>query len=107
MLPSETMIWQPEFTDKTLSRKPGAVQSTAELNASSASGVSLYRVWDITFSSVSKEEQRRSLYNHSSLVLITLQPSVYIMLSASTYGGGNLSDADSVLTIPTMIQQLY
>ncbi|WP_208394911.1 hypothetical protein, partial [Escherichia coli] len=31
MLPSETMIWQPEFTDKTLSRKPGAVQSTAEL----------------------------------------------------------------------------
>ncbi|EIN35144.1 putative IS orf, domain protein, partial [Escherichia coli FRIK1990] len=22
---SETMIWQPEFTDKTLSRKPGAV----------------------------------------------------------------------------------
>ncbi|MCM4813168.1 hypothetical protein OZH77_25605, partial [Escherichia coli] len=27
MLPSETMIWQPEFTDKTLSRKPGAVQN--------------------------------------------------------------------------------
>ncbi|WP_213083321.1 hypothetical protein, partial [Escherichia coli] len=27
MLPSETMIWQPEFTDKTLSRKPGAVQA--------------------------------------------------------------------------------
>ncbi|MGT5947320.1 hypothetical protein ACRWZ5_26605, partial [Escherichia coli] len=26
MLPSETMIWQPEFTDKTLSRKPVAVQ---------------------------------------------------------------------------------
>ncbi|EFO2174749.1 hypothetical protein DS043_26760 [Escherichia coli] len=26
MLPSETMIWQPEFTDKTLSRKPGAIQ---------------------------------------------------------------------------------
>ncbi|BBL40510.1 phage tail protein [Escherichia coli O111:H-] len=26
------MIWQPEFTDKTLSRKPGAVQSlTAQL----------------------------------------------------------------------------
>ncbi|HAM9451402.1 TPA: transposase, partial [Escherichia coli] len=24
MLPSEMMIWQPEFTDKTLSRKPGA-----------------------------------------------------------------------------------
>ncbi|MGU4435755.1 hypothetical protein ACVUSJ_22895, partial [Escherichia coli] len=29
MLPSETMIWQPEFTDKTLSRKPGAVQDVA------------------------------------------------------------------------------
>nr|WP_199269274.1 hypothetical protein [Escherichia coli] len=31
MLPSETMIWQPEFTDKTLSRKPGAVQTTVEV----------------------------------------------------------------------------
>ncbi|MCM4947093.1 hypothetical protein MMN70_28625, partial [Escherichia coli] len=30
MLPSETMIWQPEFTDKTLSRKPGAVHSHGE-----------------------------------------------------------------------------
>ncbi|MEM0840340.1 hypothetical protein J4V76_22430, partial [Escherichia coli] len=29
MLPSETMIWQPEFTDKTLSRKPGAVQTSS------------------------------------------------------------------------------
>ncbi|MEF6378609.1 hypothetical protein U9Z74_27885, partial [Escherichia coli] len=29
MLPSETMIWQPEFTDKTLSRKIGAVQYQA------------------------------------------------------------------------------
>ncbi|WP_288316686.1 hypothetical protein, partial [uncultured Escherichia sp.] len=28
MLPSETMIWQPEFTDKTLSRKTGAVQNS-------------------------------------------------------------------------------
>ncbi|NWP89579.1 phage N-6-adenine-methyltransferase, partial [Escherichia coli] len=25
MLPSEILIWQPEFTDKILSRKPGAV----------------------------------------------------------------------------------
>ncbi|EEV8115186.1 hypothetical protein EH270_23265 [Escherichia coli] len=32
MLPSETMIWQPEFTDKTLSRKPGAVQISACLS---------------------------------------------------------------------------
>ncbi|EOW7676547.1 hypothetical protein ACOFAB_001892, partial [Escherichia coli] len=29
MLPSETMIWQPEFTDKTLSRKTGAVHTAA------------------------------------------------------------------------------
>ncbi|APK03154.1 transposase [Escherichia coli] len=29
MLPSETMIWQPEFTDKTLSRKTGAVHTRA------------------------------------------------------------------------------
>ncbi|MSF19100.1 phage N-6-adenine-methyltransferase, partial [Escherichia coli] len=28
--PSETMIWQPEFTDKILSRKPGAVQTVYE-----------------------------------------------------------------------------
>ncbi|EPI2314093.1 hypothetical protein ACS0M6_005119, partial [Escherichia coli] len=35
MLPSETMIWQPEFTDKTLSRKPGAVH-TASSAASKA-----------------------------------------------------------------------
>ncbi|WP_213160449.1 hypothetical protein, partial [Escherichia coli] len=31
MLPSETMIWQPEFTDKTLSRKPGAVQNAMQM----------------------------------------------------------------------------
>ncbi|WP_209021657.1 hypothetical protein, partial [Escherichia coli] len=30
ILPSETMIWQPEFTDKTLSRKPGAVHSASD-----------------------------------------------------------------------------
>ncbi|WP_409975744.1 hypothetical protein, partial [Escherichia coli] len=33
MLPSETMIWQPEFTDKTLSRKPGAVQYNSSILA--------------------------------------------------------------------------
>ncbi|RDA29203.1 hypothetical protein DTL79_18715, partial [Escherichia coli] len=32
MLPSETMIWQPEFTDKTLSRKPGAVHCKTGLS---------------------------------------------------------------------------
>ncbi|HFD0370453.1 TPA: hypothetical protein ACF0TD_004683, partial [Escherichia coli] len=35
MLPSETMIWQPEFTDKTLSRKPGAVQTVLIFTESS------------------------------------------------------------------------
>ncbi|HGV6627510.1 TPA: hypothetical protein O7V32_RS16190, partial [Escherichia coli] len=28
-LPSEMVVWQPEFTDKTLSRKTGAVQCVA------------------------------------------------------------------------------
>ncbi|MCM5516983.1 hypothetical protein MMT35_28900, partial [Escherichia coli] len=28
------MIWQPEFTDKILSRKPGAVQKTARVKGS-------------------------------------------------------------------------
>ncbi|MWR86486.1 hypothetical protein GQA08_23250, partial [Escherichia coli] len=37
MLPSETMIWQPEFTDKTLSRKPGAVQLVVDGKAVVAS----------------------------------------------------------------------
>ena len=36
MLPSETMIWQPEFTDKTLSRKPGAVHIACERGSKSA-----------------------------------------------------------------------
>ncbi|WP_213667491.1 hypothetical protein, partial [Escherichia coli] len=33
MLPSETMIWQPEFTDKTLSRKTGAVQGVVLIHS--------------------------------------------------------------------------
>ncbi|EFW9649113.1 hypothetical protein E3246_22695, partial [Shigella flexneri] len=41
MLPSETMIWQPEFTDKTLSRKPGAVH--IDLTYLSRLRVSRYR----------------------------------------------------------------
>ncbi|WP_346655490.1 phage baseplate protein, partial [Escherichia coli] len=39
MLPSETMIWQPEFTDKTLSRKPGAVQLALRGDMLSSAGV--------------------------------------------------------------------
>ncbi|EIF9078603.1 hypothetical protein H2R20_005428, partial [Escherichia coli] len=41
MLPSETMIWQPEFTDKTLSRKTGAVQDKCLLQRLSTS----YKQW--------------------------------------------------------------
>ncbi|EFA6268121.1 hypothetical protein DXB10_26740 [Escherichia coli] len=37
MLPSETMIWQPEFTDKTLSRKPGAVHKLTAVCSHDAS----------------------------------------------------------------------
>ena len=33
------MIWQPEFTDKTLSRKPGAVQFATILSGISAGGM--------------------------------------------------------------------
>ncbi|QKB69358.1 AMP nucleosidase [Escherichia coli O157:H7] len=38
MLPSETMIWQPEFTDKTLSRKPGAVHYSGAGQGNHAGG---------------------------------------------------------------------
>ncbi|GAA6675041.1 hypothetical protein EHEC06064_51160 [Escherichia coli] len=42
MLPSETMIWQPEFTDKTLSRKPGAVQEVRHTLVTLRQLVTLY-----------------------------------------------------------------
>ncbi|GCT24596.1 transposase [Escherichia coli] len=41
MLPSETMIWQPEFTDKTLSRKPGAVHIAPKIGCTPET----LRVW--------------------------------------------------------------
>ncbi|WP_206602506.1 hypothetical protein, partial [Escherichia coli] len=41
MLPSETMIWQPEFTDKTLSRKTGAVHTRPSYGTLSLPLVSL------------------------------------------------------------------
>ncbi|MDO2827100.1 hypothetical protein Q2V58_28905, partial [Escherichia coli] len=41
MLPSETMIWQPEFTDKTLSRKPGAVQTVWSVSSGSTKIMSI------------------------------------------------------------------
>ncbi|WP_206745985.1 hypothetical protein, partial [Escherichia coli] len=39
MLPSETMIWQPEFTDKTLSRKTGAVQAVGPVESGKTTGL--------------------------------------------------------------------
>ncbi|WP_077697653.1 OmpA family protein [Escherichia coli] len=43
MLPSEIMIWQPEFTDKILSRKPGAVHTDNYGEDSYNEGLSLKR----------------------------------------------------------------
>ncbi|ELJ59496.1 hypothetical protein WGQ_01675, partial [Escherichia coli KTE232] len=48
MLPSETMIWQPEFTDKTLSRKPGAVQ-VKEMRLQNISDIETANAWLPTF----------------------------------------------------------
>ncbi|AQV40990.1 transposase [Escherichia coli APEC O2] len=39
MLPSEMMSWQPEFTDKTLSRISGAVQFTRKFHPFSSTQV--------------------------------------------------------------------
>ncbi|EEQ1508889.1 hypothetical protein SZ69_004738, partial [Escherichia coli] len=46
MLPSETMIWQPEFTDKTLSRKPGAVHDVRIIDFVDTAYPVLLRMWD-------------------------------------------------------------
>ncbi|AVJ75394.1 hypothetical protein CSC06_0182 [Escherichia coli] len=40
------MIWQPEFTDKTLSRKPGAVH--AEKCSIEFINFSIFCVWHVT-----------------------------------------------------------
>ncbi|MCM4935250.1 hypothetical protein MMN88_23825, partial [Escherichia coli] len=47
MLPSETMIWQPEFTDKTLSRKPGAVHLSQPAGSDRSIWVILSIKWRI------------------------------------------------------------
>ncbi|MGR9777664.1 hypothetical protein ACUOF8_25570, partial [Escherichia coli] len=52
MLPSETMIWQPEFTDKTLSRKIGAVHYCIFYEGSGVQGRSDSFVPDVDESSV-------------------------------------------------------
>ncbi|QKA60353.1 hypothetical protein E4U69_23410 [Escherichia coli O157:H7] len=53
MLPSETMIWQPEFTDKTLSRKPGAVQVVIPKSTHQQRIEENFAIWD--FSLTEKE----------------------------------------------------
>ncbi|EPW9502453.1 hypothetical protein ACWS8L_004073, partial [Escherichia coli] len=58
MLPSETMIWQPEFTDKTLSRKTGAVQ---DHQADSSQFV-------LRFNKTDKNHQRGSVRHYSALL---------------------------------------
>ncbi|MGT7715545.1 hypothetical protein ACRWTT_28300, partial [Escherichia coli] len=55
MLPSETMIWQPEFTDKTLSRKPGAVQVAITAVARELTGF----MWDIALAAQSSFSQQK------------------------------------------------
>ncbi|PNB88049.1 hypothetical protein F0A08_25120 [Salmonella enterica subsp. enterica serovar Typhimurium] len=47
MLPSETMIWQPEFTDKTLSRKPGAVQTMSRIHNPATQARFFVKIWEI------------------------------------------------------------
>ncbi len=39
------MIWQPEFTDKTLSRKPGAVQTICSIAPKTGCTPETLRVW--------------------------------------------------------------
>ncbi|MDA5217214.1 hypothetical protein PDN92_09530, partial [Escherichia coli] len=46
MLPSETMIWQPEFTDKTLSRKPGAVHRFVFSFVGDSFAIGVAQWWD-------------------------------------------------------------
>ncbi|EFY6004853.1 hypothetical protein CT310_004082 [Shigella flexneri] len=55
MLPSETMIWQPEFTDKTLSRKPGAVHINLKLMLQN--GMKVKRVFSVV--SMKNKEQKQ------------------------------------------------
>ncbi|MDR7985877.1 hypothetical protein RIN96_20840, partial [Escherichia coli] len=47
MLPSETMIWQPEFTDKTLSRKPGAVHTASDDRAAQVRSLKCFLLYRI------------------------------------------------------------
>ncbi|AVT64829.1 hypothetical protein AUQ09_03035 [Escherichia coli] len=84
MLPSETMIWQPEFTDKTLSRKPGAVQDWSALSALSKS-----KGWDMchSFLVVYYYYYTYSLFYMTSIftIIFTLSLHIPLLLSSSNY----------------------
>ncbi|MUN34719.1 hypothetical protein, partial [Escherichia coli] len=70
MLPSETMIWQPEFTDKTLSWKPGAVH---EIMSRPALFFYLYLVFfPVTFFCVQKKPVRRTGITNNRTVNIEI-----------------------------------
>ncbi|MCF7250293.1 hypothetical protein L3W68_22455, partial [Escherichia coli] len=83
MLPSETMIWQPEFTDKTLSRKPGAVQLLSLVHA-------LYEGNpQPVFANTEKlndavEELRQLLNNHHDLKVVETPIYGYVWLNMET-----------------------
>ncbi len=72
MLPSETMIWQPEFTDKTLSRKTGAVQKL--LASTGSTGDSYDNAMAESINGLYKAEviHRKSWKNRAEVELATL-----------------------------------
>ncbi|WP_252366197.1 hypothetical protein, partial [Escherichia coli] len=65
MLPSETMIWQPEFTDKTLSRKPGAVHSVN-------SSIAREGKW-LTYAKKRAAENARYVFTAYAMAILKLQ----------------------------------
>ncbi|WP_205842322.1 hypothetical protein, partial [Escherichia coli] len=73
MLPSETMIWQPEFTDKTLSRKTGAVHIDYTYAIEVKNSVSFgewirHNAGHRFLSLVSDERKRANLVNKSGAI---------------------------------------
>ncbi|EFB7488147.1 AbrB/MazE/SpoVT family DNA-binding domain-containing protein [Escherichia coli] len=63
------MIWQPEFTDKTLSRKPGAVQTVSIFKNGNNRAIHLPR--DLDFERVRELEIVRE---GDSIILRPVQP---------------------------------
>ncbi|MFN1824116.1 HNH endonuclease signature motif containing protein, partial [Escherichia coli] len=74
MLPSETMIWQPEFTDKTLSRKPGAVHSATPRFAASRLPWFRKALW----MEVGKDPELLKQFKNQNKVLVTKGKSSFV-----------------------------